>query len=148
MTYVDGMYSYQDLNDYLHQYMDKKPHKTGNTYHINLAFVLSTYRVVIEVDNNYQLDLRNTEFGELIGFDKKIITQPQYGSKLPNITGSIDVIYANTDSISDSIVDGQNSNTVSVIPTDNLTRSYPFTYEQKRVLYNPVSSFNISHLLI
>ena len=44
VTFVDGMYSYNDLSGYLHQCMDKKTHKTGNTYHINLAFVLSSYR--------------------------------------------------------------------------------------------------------
>ena len=65
------MYSYDDLNDYIHQYMAKKNHKTQNKYHINILFVLSSYRVVIEIDNNYRLDLRNTEFGSLLGFDKK-----------------------------------------------------------------------------
>ena len=24
ITFVDGMYSYSDINDYIHQYMDKK----------------------------------------------------------------------------------------------------------------------------
>ena len=48
------------------------------------------------------------------------------------------MIYVNTDSISDSIVNGVNTNTLAVISTDNLTRSYPFTIEPKRVLYNPV----------
>ena len=51
--------------------MDNNNHKTGDKYHINILFVLSSFRVVIEVDNNYQLDLRGTEFGNLIGFDKK-----------------------------------------------------------------------------
>ena len=40
----------------------------------------------------YQLDLRGTEFGELIGFEKKLITKTEYGTKLPNITNSIDVL--------------------------------------------------------
>ena len=35
-------------------------------------FVLSSYKVVIEISNNYQLDLRETEFGDLIEFDKKL----------------------------------------------------------------------------
>ena len=39
VEFVDGMYSYSNLNDYLHQYMKKKGHlttddKTGNKYHI------------------------------------------------------------------------------------------------------------------
>ena len=27
VTFVDGMYTYSDLNDYIHKYMDKKGHK-------------------------------------------------------------------------------------------------------------------------
>ena len=28
VTFVDGMYSYNDINEYLHQHMDKQNHKT------------------------------------------------------------------------------------------------------------------------
>ena len=72
------MYSYEDINDYIHQYMVKETHAEKDKYPINILFVLSSYRVVIELDNNYQLDLRGTEFGNLIGFDKKIITQTEH----------------------------------------------------------------------
>ena len=63
ITFADGMYSYEDLNDYIHQHMVKEGHETKNTYPINILFVLSSYRVIIELDN-YKLDLRNTEFGD------------------------------------------------------------------------------------
>ena len=44
VTFVDGMYTYSDLNDYLHQYMKKKGHlttddKTGDKYHLNLRII-------------------------------------------------------------------------------------------------------------
>ena len=91
VVFVDGMYSYSDINDYLHQYMDQKKHKTAEgDYNINISFALSSYKVVIEINNNYQLDLRNTNFGELIGFEQKLVTQTEYGTMLPNITNSID----------------------------------------------------------
>ena len=48
--------------------------------------------------------------------------------ELPNITNSIDVLNINTNARKDSIVDGINTDTIAVIPTDNLTRSYPFTF--------------------
>ena len=152
VTFTHGMYSYTDINDYLHQYMDKQNHHTtsqqGNkVFHININFILSTYRVLISFsDAQYQLDLRGTDFGELIGFEKKLITKTEYGSKLPNITNSIDVLNINTTAIKDSIVDGVNTNTLAMIPTDNLTRSYPFTFEPRRTLYCPVSSNNISEM--
>ena len=151
VKFVDGMYTYSDLNDYLHQYMKKKGHKTtdankDDVYYINLIFVLSTYKILIQIGNNYQLDLRNSEFGKLIGLTEKIVTKTEYGTILPNITNSIDAICINTDAITNSILNGVNTNTLAVIPTDNLTRSFPFTFEPRRLLFNEVSQLNISQM--
>ena len=33
-----------------------------------------------------------------------------------------------------------------MIPTDNLTRSYPFTFEPQRALFSPVSKITISEM--
>ena len=43
ITFEDGMYSYEDINDYVHQYMTEKGHKTGDAYPINISLILSTY---------------------------------------------------------------------------------------------------------
>ena len=132
--------------------MERQNHHTTDqsgikVFHINISFVLSTYRVLISFsDDKFQLDLRGTDFGSLIGFEKKLVTQTEYGTKLPNITNSIDVLNINTTAITDSIVDGVNTNTIAMIPTDNLTRSYPFTFEPRRPLYCPVSSNTISEM--
>ena len=75
ITFVNGMYSYEDINDYIHQYMVEQKHAEKDKYPINILFVLSSYRVIIELDDDYQLDLRGTEFGNLIGFDTKILTE-------------------------------------------------------------------------
>ncbi|CAH3142709.1 unnamed protein product [Porites lobata] len=121
------MYSYSDINDYIHQYMDPKSHHTtdpkgSKVYSINLTFILSTYRVLVSLTGSYQLDLRGTDFGDLIGFEKKIVTKAEYGTRLPNITNSVDSLNINTTAIKDSVVNGVNTNTIAVIPTDNLTR--------------------------
>ena len=75
ITFTDGMYSYSDRNDYIHQYMTKKSSlnrlKWKKSLFDKLFDILSTYRVLISTDGDYQLDLRGTEFGELIGFEKK-----------------------------------------------------------------------------
>ena len=153
ITFSDGMYSYSDINDYIHQYMDQKSHHTTDSkgkknYSINLSFILSTYRVLLSLEGDYQLDLRGTDFGELIGFERKLVTKTEYGTRLPNITKSIDTLNINTTAIKDSVVNGVNTNTIAVIPTDNLTRSYPFTFEPRRTLYCPVSSNTISEMRI
>ena len=61
ITFVDGMYSYDDIDKYIKKYMQSKNHHPDDNpekYGINLYFVLSTYRVLVELDENYQLDLR------------------------------------------------------------------------------------------
>ena len=148
--------TFTDINDYIHQYMAQKNHhstdSSGNKqFHTNITCILSTYRALISFDNsdNYQLDLRNTNFGDLIGFEKKLVTTTEYGTKLPNITNSIDVLNIKTSAITDSIVNGINTNTIiAVIPTDNLTRSFPFTFERRRPLFCTVSSNVISEMRI
>ena len=105
---------------------------------------MSTYRILIQIDNNYQLDLKNSKFGELIGFSEKIVDKTETEDDLPNITNSIDIIYINTDAITNSILNGVNTNALAVIPTDNLTRSFPFTFEPRRLSFNEVSQLNIS----
>ena len=153
ITFTDGMYSYDDINDFIHEYMKKKGHIVKDDddddkkeYGINLLFILSTYRILVELNENYRLDLRNFEFRKLIGFDSKIVASTEYGTNLPVITRGVDEIHINCDKVSESIVDGQNASTVAVIPVENLTRSLPFTYNPRFLAYNPVSGHLISSM--
>ena len=97
VTFKDGMYSYTDINDYLHQYMKKQNHHTTDqrgdkVFHININFILSTYRVLINFsDDKFQLDLRGTEFGELIGFEKKLVTKQNMEQNC--LTSQIQLMY-------------------------------------------------------
>ena len=144
ITFQDGNYSYDDLNDVIKQTVennDDDPKK------IEIVFINSQYKVLTGLSAGYQLDLRGSKFGELIGFEEKLVEKEELGSKLPNITNSIDVIYLNTDAVSDSLVDGISSNTLAVIPTDNLRRSFPFTFHPPiNWLFNPVSSNRIQSM--
>ena len=90
--------------------------------------------------------MRNSKFGELIEFTEKIVKKKESGTVLLNITNSIDMIYINTDAITNSILNGVNTNMLAVIPTDNLTRSFLFTFEPRRLLFNEVSQLNISQM--
>ena len=112
------------------------------TYHL----YCQTYQILIQIDNNYQLHFRNSKFGELIGFSEKIVNKTETGDDLPNITNSIDMIDINTDALTNSILNGVNTNTLAAIPTVNLTRRFPFTFEPRRLLFNEVSQLNISQM--
>ena len=149
ITFVDGMYSYDDLSDFINQVItnnDDQP--SNNRVGVKIYFVLTSYRVVVELGNQWLLDIRDSTFGDLIGFEPGILTTTSYSSKLPNITNSIDSIHINCDIVTDSITDGRYSNTLVVIPTDNLTRSYPFTFEPRRALFSPISKTDISEIRI
>ena len=149
ISFVDGMYSYDDISEYVNNVItenDDEP--SNNRVGIKIYFVLTSYRVVVELGNQWQLDIRNSNFGELIGFEPIIIKNTSYSSKIPNITNSVDSIHINSDIITDSITDGRFSNTLVVISTNNLTRSYPFSYEPKRALFSSISKTNISEMRI
>ena len=149
INFIDGMYSYDDINEYIEGVITGNGDKpSDDKVGVKIYFVLSSYRVVVELGDSWQLDIRNSTFGDLIGFEQKIITQTEYSSKLPNITNSVDTIHINCDVVTDSITDGKFSNTLVIIPTDNLTRSYPFTFEPKRALFSPVSKTMISELRV
>ena len=153
ITFIDGMYSYDDIDEYIKKYMKGQGHLVKDDddddkkeYGINLYFVLSTYRVLIELDENYRLDLRNLDFRKLVGFDSKLIDKTEYGTLLPDITRGVDEIHINCDKVTDSITDGQSSSTVAVIPVENLVRSLPFTYNPRFLAYSPVSGHLISSM--
>ena len=149
IDFVDGMYSYDDISEYINKVItnnDDQP--SNNRVGVKIYFVLTSYRVVVELGNQWQLDIRGSKFGDLIGFEPKILTSTSYSSKLPNITNSVDSIHINCDIVTDSITDGRYSNTLAVIPTDNLTRSYPFTFEPRRALFSPISKTIISEIHI
>ena len=149
ITFVDGMYSYDDISDYINKVITRNDDQpSNNRVGIKIYFVLTSYRVVVELGNQWQLDIRGSKFGDLIGFEPKILTSTSYSTKLPNVTNSVDSIHINCDIVTDSITDGRYSNTIAVIPTDNLTRSYPFTFEPKRALFSPISKTIISEIHI
>ena len=138
IIFQDGNYSYDDLNSVIKETLDNNG---DDPKKIEISFIRSQLKILIGRSAGYQLDLRGLKFGELIGFEEKLVEREEIGSKLPNITNSIDVIYLNTDAIRESLVDGMSSNTLAVIPTEKLRRSFPFTYHPPiKLLFNRVSS--------
>ena len=155
ITFVDGMYSYDDIDDYIKKYMKSKGHLVKGTkdseeseieYGVNLYFVLSTYRILIELHKDYQVDLTTSDFRKLIGFNSKIVTSTEYGTNLPDITKGVDEVHINCDKVTDSITDGQSSNTLAVIPVQNLVRSLPFSYNLRPIVFSPLSGHLISSM--
>ena len=149
----DGIYDYDDINDVIHKTLenngdshsdtDKNPEKEN----ISIMYVLTLQKVLVALTKDFQLDLRDSKFGDLIGFDEKILTNVETSTKAPNITNNIDSLFLKSNLTNKSIVDGGLRSTLAVIPTDNLTRSLPFTYHPPiRLLFFPLSTNNLSEL--
>ena len=83
----------------------------------------------------FALDLRDSNFKKLIGFEREIIRESSFGTKAPNITNGIDTLYIHCGVISNSIVDGRYSDTIYTVSTAAFTRSYQFSKEPTRISY-------------
>ena len=146
LTFANGNYSYGDMSSYIAEFLAVNDNIEVSP--IKLDFDLTSFKVLITLDANTQLDLRDGNFADLIGFDKKIVQETEYGSKLPNITNSIDSIYIHCDLITDSVVDGKSGDVIYVFSTANLTRSYPFERTPYHIGFSRVNKTRIDSIRV
>lgn len=151
ILFPDGTYSYDDINKYIHYVMkqnnDYQVVLTEDTFDINLYFSLTELKVVIELTNNYQLDLTSQNFSDLLGFDNQILTNPSnIGTRLSNITRSVDNLYVHCSIVKDSIVNGQNGDVVYSYSTGQLRRSYSYTFEPVNLTFHPIIGNQIEEI--
>ena len=84
LIFKPGVWNYVDFNNFL-----KDNTKTGSasnpSYPISLEFDDTIFRTIITLAQNYQLDLTQSDFNDLIGFNKKILTNAEnIGDYIPN----------------------------------------------------------------
>ena len=139
-----GVWSYEDFDNYI-----KSLTKDNNTYPITLEFDKTIFRVEITLANNYQLDLRESNFNELIGFNKALLTSGTHvGAKVPNLSQDTDLLNIHCDLINESMVDGQETDIIYSFSTSVIQPSYSFTLEPQRVTFSPVNKSRISTIRI
>ena len=146
INFPSGVYDYEDLNEFIHPKIGKLG--DGENYGINILFDLSTYKVFILLDENYQIDFAGSEnFHDLLGFEKKLLKGSAFGDFLPNISNSIDNIYLRCSLLSDSIIDGERSNVLFTFPTNTKIRALPFReHPQIDYLWNKINANYISEV--
>ena len=143
LIFKPGVWNYVDFNNFL-----KDNTKTGSasnpSYPISLEFDDTIFRTIITLAQNYQLDLTQSDFNDLIGFNKKILTNAEnIGDYIPNLSQDREILNIHCDLISDSLVDGDETDIIYSFSTSTLTPSYSFTQEPMRVLFNPVNKNTI-----
>ena len=103
ITFPAGVWDYSSLNEAI----QNATGKVGDKFPINLGFSLTTFRVTITLETNWQLDLTPSNFGNLIGFDKKILKDKlNIGPRVPNLSQDTDMLNVHCDLTNDSLVDG------------------------------------------
>ena len=148
ITFPAGVWNYTDFNTYIKRLTEKK---TGDKYEypITLAFDDTTFRVTVTLAANYQLNLRASNFNDLIGFDKKILESGTHiGPRVPNLSQDTDVLNVHCDLVNESLVDGEETDIIYSFSTSVLRPSYSFTLEPQRVTFNPVNKTTISSIRI
>jgi hypothetical protein len=148
IIFTNGSYSYTDINDYIRETLISNGDSELDNVPISLEFDMSSFKILISIQDGYLLDFRLSNFHSLLGFEKKVLNSTEWGITTPNITNSVDTIYIHCDLIDNSLVDGNFSDIIYALSTANLTRAYPFTKEPNRVGYSEINKNIINSIRI
>ena len=139
-TSVENL-NFPEWNVWLHrnQHTGKvDPTNKDSNYIFTIHFEFSTYRILILVYRDYELDLSQGNFNELLGYNKRILTGDSFGDKVPNITRGVDWVYLHCDLISRR-TNNVSSDVLNSFSTSDLRVSYPFRKEPRRLEWQPVN---------
>ena len=143
ITFPAGIFDYGDINELIH----KRIGKTGDDFGISVLFDLTTYKVFIQLANDFQIDFtKSGNFNVLLGFEKKIVSSSEYGANFPNITNSVDNLYLRCNLLSDSIISGKRSNVLYTFSTSTKTRSMPFEIQPYNYLWSKINTKTITEV--
>jgi len=147
IIFPPGTWNYIGFNDFIKQ-QTKKETASSTTYPITLQFNNTTFKTEVNLATNYQLDLTTSNFNDLIGFKKRILTSSSYGDYTPNLSQDTEILNIHCDLISESLVDEHQTDIIYRFGTNDLPPSYAFTKEPLRIKYYPVNKHIIQTLRI
>lgn len=148
ITFPPGVWSYEGFDNFI-KAKTKTRTSSKPTYPISLAVDDVTFKTVIKLATNYQLDLRPSNFGDLIGFNKKVLSASENISDYtPNLSQDTEILNIHCDLISESLVDGEETDIIFSFGRGSLIPSASFTMEPKRVQYNPINKNTINSIRI
>ena len=149
IDFPKGVWDYTEIDNYIKEKTKTVNGDGDDVFPISLTFDEPTFRAIVTLDTNYRLDLSKSNFGKLIGFDKVILSDERnVGSKVSNLSEDTDVLNIHCDLVSDSLVNGEESDIVFTFSTGTLRPSYNFTLEPRRVIFNPINKTRVSSVRI
>ena len=150
LIFPNGMYDYKGINSFLLTQTGKvDPKDKKSDFIFTLRFDKTILRVVILMHENYELDLSEGKFAELVGYEKKILTGKNnfVGVMVPNITRSVEWVFLHCNQISRRANDLP-SDVLYSFSTPGLEVSYPFQKEPYRLEWHPVNKSMIYSIRI
>ena len=148
IIFPPGTWNYISFNDFIKQ-QTKITTSSSTTYPITLKFNNTTFKTTVNLAKDYQLDLTTSNFNDLIGFNKRILTSfKNVGDYTPNLSQDTEILNIHCDLISESLVDEHETDIIYTFSTNDLQPSYAFTKEPLRVQYYPVNKSTINTLRI
>ena len=147
IIFPPGTWNYVSFNDFIKQ-QTKIETASSTTYPITLQFNNTTFKTTVNLATNYQLDLTTSNFNDLIGFKKQILTSTSNGDYTPNLSQDTEILNIHCDLISESLVNEHETDIIYTFGTNDLPPSYAFTKEPLRVKYYPVNKYMIDTLRI
>ena len=109
ILFPPGVWSYSEFNEYIQRATVIKQANKEDENPLTLLFDDVTFRVTITLAQNYQLDLTQSSFYDLIGFDKEVLTQTKTGPRVLDLSQDTDILNVHCDLINESLVDGQDT---------------------------------------
>ena len=75
IDFGQGVWTYNDFDNYIREKTKTIDGEGKEDYPIKLTFDEPTFRVIITLATDYELDLTKSSFNELIGYDKVILKE-------------------------------------------------------------------------
>lgn len=128
-----GIWNYERFDENFKDLTKIEDDDGNETYPITITFDYTTFRATITLAENYQLDMTQSNFNDLIGFDKIILTENvNVRPRVPNLNQHLDVFNIHCDLIHESLVDGEDSDIIYSFSTSVLHPSFSFHFKTKK----------------
>ena len=148
LTFPNGMYDYKRINTFIQRHTGKVDSTNKDSdYIFTIYFDMSIYKVVTLIHNDYEPDMSQGNFNELLGYGKIVLSGDSVGKNVPNITRGVDWVYLHCDLITRR-TNNVSSDVLYCFSTSDLQVSYPFRKEPRRLKWQPVNKSFINEIRV
>ena len=149
ITIPDGTYSITQLETYIHSVMKDNSHYNSgdNTYYVNFVPNYATFKLRIELSNNYQLDLTQSTIYTLLGHANTTLTSTTTGAGNVDITAGVNSIDIRCNLVKNSYNNGSFSDTIQSF-SPNVPAGSLINISESNPVFLPLNQKNISTLRV